>query len=287
MTQYLEFEKPLAEIEGKAEELRALARANEEMDIADEAAALDAKALTGKRIGVMRFSVGSQPDINATFSKALDALTAAGAVLVEIDDFERPETYGADSLAVLEYEFKDGLNTYLADAATTVTTRSLADVIAFNNLNSVETAIFDQSLFDESEAKGPLTDLDYETARTNIQRATRENGIDKLLADNQVDMLVSPSGPLSSLIDPINGDVWPSWSGAGYLAAVAGYPHISVPMGDVHGIPLGLSIMGAKGDDASIIAYGYAFEQAGGKRVEPQYLRNAEDRPEIEAAMRR
>lgn len=118
-----------------------------------------------------------------------------------------------------------------------------------------------------------------------VQAATQENGIDKLLADNNVAMLVSPSGPVSPRIDPVNGDTWPAWAGAGYLAAVAGYPHITVPMGEVHGVPIGFSIMGAKDADADILSWGYAYEQASGLRVEPKFLASAEDRPEIAAAM--
>ena len=96
-----------------------------------------------------------------------------------------------------------------------------------------------------------------------------------------------PLGLALARVDPVNGDVWPAWAGAGYLAAVAGYPHITVPMGEVHGIPLGVSFMGASGRDAHILAYGYAYEQATGLRPDPKYLETAEDRPEIAAAMRR
>ena len=99
-------------------------------------------------------------------------------------------------------------------------------------------------------------------------------------------MLVSPSGPVSPRIDPVNGDNWPAWAGAGYLAAIAGYPHITVPMGEVHGVPIGFSIMGAKDADADILSWGYAYEQASQMRVEPQYLPSAEARPEIAAAMK-
>lgn len=106
------------------------------------------------------------------------------------------------------------------------------------------------------------------------------------MLDNNVAMLVGPSGPVASRIDPVNGDVWPSWAGAGYLAAVAGYPNITVPMGDVHGVPVGFSIMAGKGQDAAVLSYGYAFEQAGGIRPEPKYLRSAEDRIKIGKAMR-
>ena len=88
-------------------------------------------------------------------------------------------------------------------------------------------------------------------------------------------------------VDAINGDVWPDWAGAGSVAAIAGYPNLTVPMGDVHGIPIGLSFMGAKDTEAALLAYGYAFEQASGVRLTPRYLTDAEDRPELAAAMNR
>ena len=253
----------------------------------DYAAALDAGSLAGQRIGVMRFAEGSSADIKGKFDAALSVLEAQGAVLVEIDAFNPDaENFWGDALSVLQYEFKHTLNEYLATTPETVRARTLADLIAFNEANSdIELALFDQSIFEASEAKGPITDEDYVSAAANVQSATRENGIDKLLADYDVAMLVSPSGPLSPRVDPVNGDVWPAWAGAGYLAAIAGYPHITVPMGEVHGIPIGFSIMGAKDADADILSWGYAYEQASQLRAEPQYLETAESRPEVAAAM--
>ncbi|MDG1827089.1 MAG: amidase [Henriciella sp.] len=249
-------------------------------------AALSRDSLQGKRIGVLRFADGSNDDIKTLFNEAIAAMDAQGAELVEIEAFSPSvDDFWSKALLVLQYEFKDSLNAYLAATPETVKTRSLAELIAFNLANAdIELALYDQDLFDASESLGPLTDEDYITARDDIQSATRENGIDKLLAENNLDMLVSPSGPISPRVDHINGDVWPDWAGAGWMAAIAGYPHITVPMGDVHGIPVGLSIMGAEGDDAAILSYGYAYEQASLKRVEPQYLNSAEDRPEIAAA---
>ena len=174
----------------------------------------------------------------------------------------------------------------MADAAPAVKPRSLEALIDFNENEPRELAIFDQDLFEAAQAKGPLSDDAYIQAKVDVQRGTGENGIDKLMAENNVAMLVAPSGPVASRIDPVNGDVWPSWAGAGYLAAVAGYPNITVPMGDVHGVPVGFSIMAGNGQDALVLSYGYAFEQAGGIRPEPKYLRSAEDRIEISSAMR-
>lgn len=254
----------------------------------DYVARLDTGSLSGKRVGVMRFAQGSNADIHARFDAALGILEAQGAELVEIETFDPDaENFWGDALSVLEYEFRHTLNAYLADLPDTVATRSLAELIAFNEANAdIELALFDQDLLESSQAKGPLTDEAYLNALAAIQSATRENGIDSLLAEHAVDMLVSPSGPVSPRVDPINGDTWPSWAGAGYLAAIAGYPHITVPMGDVHGVPIGFSIMGAKGTDAEILSWGYAYEQASQMRVEPQYLSNAEARPEIAAAMK-
>lgn len=255
----------------------------------DYAAGLDTASLSGKRVGVMRFAQGSNADIHARFDAALAVLEAQGAELVEIDTFDPDaENFWGDALSVLEYEFRHTLNAYLSDTPDSVATRSLAELIAFNEANAdIELALFDQDLLESSEAKGPLTDEAYLNALAAIQSATRENGINKLLAEHAVDMLVAPSGPVSPRVDPINGDTWPSWAGAGYLAAIAGYPHITVPMGDVHGVPVGFSIMGAKDADAEILSWGYAYEQASQMRVEPQFLANAEARPEIAAALTR
>ncbi|MEM7327805.1 MAG: amidase [Pseudomonadota bacterium] len=254
----------------------------------DYVAALDGSSLSGKRVGVMRFSQGSNADILMRFDAALAVLEAQGAVLVDIEDFSPDaENFWGDALSVLQYEFKHTLNEYLASTPDAVTTRSLADLIAFNEVNAdIELALFDQSLFEASEAKGAITDEDYIAARDAVQVASRTKGIDKLLADNDVHMLVSPSGPLSPRVDPVNGDTWPAWAGAGYLAAIAGYPHITVPMGEVHGVPIGFSIMSGKDMDADVLSWGYAYEQASQLRATPQYLANAEARPEIAAAMK-
>lgn len=253
----------------------------------DYVTGLDAGSLVGQRVGVLRFAQGSTADIQGRFNEALEILVAQGAELVEIEAFTPDaENFWGDALSVLQYEFKHTLNEYLATTPDTVTARTLADLIAFNEANAeIELALFDQSIFDASEEKGPITDQEYLDAVSAIQSATREKGIDKLLVDNDVVMLVSPSGPLSPRVDPVNGDTWPSWAGAGYLAAVAGYPHITVPMGEVHGVPIGFSIMSAKDTDADVLSWGYAFEQASNLRVEPQYLPSAEARPEIAAAM--
>lgn len=257
---------------------------NQDVDYAD---ALDDTSLQGKRVGVMRFSQGKNADVVSRFNAALSAMESAGAILVDIDEFTRDiENYGDTSFDFLLYEFKASLNEYLSETPTTVKSRSLKDLIEFNASDSRELALFDQSIFELAENKGPLTEEAYLTAKANLKRATGVGGIDKMMADYDVDMLVSPSGPIAPRFDPVNGDVWPSWAGAGNFAAVSGYPHITVPNGHVHGIPIGFSIMASKGQDADVLSYGFAFEAAGGQRIEPRYLRSAEERSELSKVLR-
>lgn len=255
----------------------------------DYVAGLDVGALSGKRIGVMRFAQGSNTKVKALFDRALTDLQEAGAELVEIDGFVlSTNDYQSKSYDLLKYEFKATLNAYLAEAAPAVTVRSLKELIAFNAAHAdVELALFDQGILEASEMLGDLSTPAYLAAKADVQAATGVNGIDKMMADNSVDILVSPSGPLAPRVDAINGDVWPDWAGAGYLAAVSGYPNLTVPMGEVKGLPVGLSLMAGKDQDANVLAMGYAYEQQSKKRVDPQYLSNAEARPEIAEAMKR
>ena len=253
----------------------------------DYASGLSADGLKDVRIGVLRFAEGSNPALKERFDAALAVMEAQGATLVDINEFQPAvPDFRDDETTLLEYEFKDSLNAYLATTPEAVTTKTLSDLIEFNKQHaSDEMPLFGQDIFLSAEARGPLSDQAYIDARAAVRFVTREQGINRLLTADQVDVLVSPSGPVAPRIDPINGDVWPNWAGAGWLAAMAGYPHLSVPMGDVHGVPVGVSFIGAAGQDAAVLAYGYAYEQASQMRVDPRYLPNAEARPEIAAAM--
>jgi len=271
-------------VKGAAMMLEVMATGSAKTDYVN---ALDAGKLSGARIGVLRYAQGSNADVIKLFNKALAEMQSAGATLVEIESF-RPKANNFWSLEgdLLNYEFKATLNAYLADAAPAVKTRNLTELIAFNKANAdVELALFDQSIFEEAQSYGSLDDEAYKQALKALMNAARIHGIDALLAENNVDILVAPSGPIPGRIDPINGDVWPSWAGAGSLAAIAGYPHLSVPMGTVHGLPIGISFIGGQDKDAEILSYGYAYEQKTQMRPDPQYLKSAEDRPEIAGAM--
>ena len=250
----------------------------------DYAASLDANSLKGKRIGVMRFAAGFGTD--GPFEAALTVLRAQGATLVEINKFD-DSAVGANELPVLLTELKVGMSSYLATAPANVTVRSLADVIAFNRTYAAqEMALFGQETFEQAEATKGLKEPAYLKARATSLRAAGANGIDSLLADNRVIALVGPTMPPAWKIDAVNGDQI-SGGGAGSLAAVAGYPHLTVPMGAVKGLPVGLSFMGPKWSDALILSLGYAYEQASHAAVAPHFLRSIEEGPEVAPLLRR
>ena len=172
--------------------------------------------------------------------------------VTQIPEMGSIELSGDDAFLILKAEFKDGLNAYLADAAPDVEVRSLEELIAFNAGNAREMAIFGQDILEDSQATGGMDDEAYREALARAQTATREDGIDRLLAENEVDLLVAPSYGPAFVIDLIRGDVIGSRAGAGWVAAIAGYPHLTLPMGDVSGLPLGLSIMGPKWSDGEV-----------------------------------
>jgi amidase len=251
---------------------------------ADYAAGLSADALRGKRIGVMRFASGFGTD--APFEEALRTLAAQGAILVPIEKFERKPEMGQGEFKVLLTELKADLNAYLATTPATVATRTLADVIAFNKANAArEMPLFGQKTFEEAEKTKGLDDPEYRKARETSLRLAGAEGIDKMLKDNEVVALVGPTVAPAWLIDAVHGDMYPG-GGAGGFAAVAGYPHLTVPMGAVKGLPVGLSFIGPKWADGLILSLGYAYEQASQKRVEPRFLPSIEESPEIAPHLR-
>ena len=242
------------------------------------AAALNPNSLRGARLGVMRFA--STYQLDPAFEAALAVLKAQGATLVEIKSFD-DKAIGANEGKVLNAELKVGLNAYLATTPSSVTTRTLAQVIAFNQAHAAqEMALFGQETFIDAQKTKGLADPAYKVARATSLAAAGVNGIDKLLAANKLDALVGPTTGPSWKIDAVNGDSF-SGGGAGSLAAVAGYPHLTVPMGTVKGLPVGLSFMGAKWSDARILSLGYAYEQASHALVSPRFPRSIEETPEV------
>ena len=238
----------------------------------DYAAALDVNALQGKRIGVARFEAGYHGPTDAAFAEALEVLKAAGAELVEIEEFGGDMgAMGAAEFTVLLAEFRAGLNAYLATAPEGVKARTLADLIAFNAATPAETEFFGQEIFEEAAKAPALTDKAYLDAKATAARLAGPNGIDRLLAANHVVALVAPTGGPAWPTDPVNGDHFLGSSSG--LAAVSGYPSITVPMGEVRDLPLGISFFGAKWSEATLLGLAYAYEQKSQARTAPEFFR--------------
>ncbi len=232
--------------------------------------ALDTSALQGKRLGVMRFEAGFHPETDLVFEHALGVLRAAGATLVEIDELPGRNDIGDAEGLVLATELKADLHAYLRGTPRAVTARSLADLIAFNRAHGArELGLFGQELFEKAEATKGLDDPDYLAALAKSKRLAGVEGIDRMLADHKLDALVAPTTGPAWVVDTVDGDH--ALGQTSTLPAVAGYPHLSVPMGQVAGLPVGLSIIGPAWSDARMLAYGYAFEQKLGLHLAPTF----------------
>jgi amidase len=242
------------------------------------AAALDANSLKGKRIGVMRFASGF--GTGAAFETALAVLRERGATLVDIKKFD-DKAIGENEQLVLLTEFKADLAKYLQSSPAPIPVRTLADVIAFDKSHErQEMPLFGQESFEQAQKMKGLDDPAYKKARQTSFMAAGPNGIDRLLKQYRVVALVGPTMPPAWKIDAANGDQI-SGGGAGSLAAVAGYPHLTVPMGLVKGLPVGLSFIGPKWSEQLLLDLGFAYEQARGPFPAPKFTRSIEESPEI------
>ena len=237
---------------------------------ADYAAALRPNALRGVRVAVLRYAVGDDPKVRVLFEAALADLARAGAVLVDAKDPHAQKGLSAAELTVLMTELKADMNTYLAGTPAAVRTRTLADLIAFNRATPAETRWFDQELFEQAEATKGLADPAYVKARADSLRMAGADGIDAILRAANATVLVAPTAFPAWVSDLVNGD-HAGDVGGGTLAAVAGYPHLTVPMGAVEELPVGLSFIGPKWSEAALLADGYAYEQASHRRRPPSY----------------
>jgi amidase len=245
--------------------------------------AIKSASLRGLRVGVFHKDSDPPDDEDALFAKTVAALKKAGAVVVPVTMPEIPfDKAGALELMVLLTELKADMNAYLATTPAAVKTRSLADVIAFNDATPRETALFGQELFHAAELAKGLDDADYKMAHGDLLRMAKDEGLDAIFARDKLDVLVMATDGPSWRIDLIKGDN--SSGSASFLPAVAGYPHLTVPMGYVRGLPVGLSFIGEAWDDAKVLRAGAAFEKATKARVAPAYVPSLESAPDAAAA---
>jgi amidase len=232
---------------------------------------LDANALKGARLGVVRSQFGGRNDlVSAEVEKALKVLEAQGAVLIDIPEIPNAGKYGATELEVLLTELKADMESYLKEWAPDAEVRTLADIIAFNEAHKDRAMpYFGQEHFVNAQKKGGLDSKEYLDALAANHRLSRGEGIDKVMGDNKLDALVAPTTGPAWLTDFIKGDA----SGGSFSspAAVAGYPHVTVPAGFVQGLPCAISFVGTAWSEARLIALAYAFEQASKARKPPTF----------------
>jgi len=278
---------PMCRTVADAAALLAAIAGHDERDAATEAAPaidwnldaiLDKGGLRGVRIGVARDHYwGFHPDVEALGEQALRALREAGAEIVDPANIPTaqaiaggwPPSAENPRLTVLLYEFKAGLNAYLASREGEI--GDLADLIAWNQAHAdQEMPWFGQELFEMAQECGPLTDRAYLDALARNHRLSRDEGIDAALREYRLDAIVAPTGSPAWKIDLLNGPGG-SRGGCSTASAIAGYPVITVPMGQVHGLPVGFSFIGAAWSDANLLRYAYAFEQMTNARFAPGF----------------
>ncbi|MCM2316568.1 MAG: amidase [Thermoanaerobaculia bacterium] len=236
---------------------------------ADYTQFLDANALSGARIGVVKSkSFGLGPKVDPLLESAVAAMKSKGATVVEVE-LKDLETIGDSEYEVLLYEFKTDLEAYFADRPGS-RVKTIAELIAFNKANAaVELPYFGQEILELAEKKGPLTEKAYLDALAKNHEVTRTKGIDAVIDAGKLDALVTIANGPSWPIDLVNGDAYTG--GASSPAAVAGYPSITVPAGDVHGLPVGVLFFGKAWSEPRLIAIAYAFEQATKARRAPAF----------------
>ena len=231
---------------------------------------LKADGLKGKRIGVVRNFTGFHPQVDALFEQAIATMKAQGAIIVDNANIDNKGQWDEAEFEVLLYEFKADLNAYLAktDGAHP---KSLEALIAFNKRHSsTEMPYFAQELFEMAQQKGPLSDKAYQDALAKAKRLAGNEGIDATMKKYQVDLLIAPTTGPAWKIDLINEDHY-SGGSASSAPAVSGYPHITVPMGFVSHLPVGISFFAGQLQEGRLIEAAYHYEQASKKRQKPQY----------------
>jgi amidase len=237
---------------------------------------LQADALKGARIGVVRGMFGSNPLLERVINDALADLTRLGAELIDPVELKGGDEVGDAEWTVLQYEFKHGLNQYLASLGAGAPYKDLGQLIAFNEQHEDRTMPwFGQEIFLACQEKGSLESREYLEAVATCRRLSTVEGIDLVMDQHKLDALVAPSGDPAFTTDLVNGDHY-TGGGTSTFPAVSGYPHITVPAGQVFGLPVGLSFFGRAWSEPRLIGLAYAFEQGTRRRRAPSFRASAD-----------
>jgi len=232
---------------------------------------LDADGLKGARIGVVRKMFKLTPRADVVMDRALEMMKQAGAVLVDPVEVSSLGKFGDAEYELMLYEFKAGLNAYLAGLSSSIVVRTMRDIIDFNEKNEEsELKWFGQEHFLKAQERGPLSDQKYKDAVEKCRRLSRNEGIDAVMDKEKLDALVAPTGGVAGKTDLIYGDH--GAGGTSSLAAMAGYRNITVPAGQVYGLPLGISFFGRAWSEPVLLKIAYGFEQATKARIVPRFI---------------
>jgi amidase len=225
--------------------------------------------LQGKRIGLLKKAMGFSDKVDTLLYKTVAYLKANGAEVVEIE-FPKALNYEDPSFQVLLYEFKDGLNKYLAGLGRNSSVKNIKELIEFNKTDSIELRYFDQNLLEQAEQKGDLNSAEYKKALATMIKATREDGIDKVMTIYKLDAIMAPTGSPAWKTDLLLGDHFVG--GSSSLAAISGYPAISVPMGFIDDLPVGVTFFGRAWKESVLLEIAYSYEQGTKHRKVPKYI---------------
>jgi len=239
------------------------------MFLSDYSKSLKKEGLKGKRIGVIKGSSSFSDRVDTIMKQAIAFMKRQGAEVIEVEAPKSSE-YEDASFEVMLYEFKDGLNRYFNGLEGDIPVKSLKELIAFNKSDSIELRYFDQKILEMAEKKGDLTSPGYKNSLDKMLKATRENGINKMMDSGKLDALIAPTGDPAWKTDLILGDHYRG--GSSSLAAISGYPAITVPMGFIENLPVGLTFFGRAWSESILIEIAYSYEQGTKHRRAPKYL---------------
>lgn len=226
-------------------------------------------SLAGKKIGLYKSPMGRDKKVDSIMYKAIEDLKQLGAEIIDIDEIS-VNGVGAKSFEIMLYEFKDGLNAYFKTLGPDAKIKSIEDLIAFNLNDSIELKYFNQRYLEMALEKDPVTSEKYKLVLDSMLVAARENGIDKIINKGKLDAIISPTGSPAWPITLGTGDVVRVSSSS--PAARAGYPNITIPMGFIDELPVGISFFGRAWSEGLLIEIAYAYEQATMHRRAPKFL---------------
>jgi len=226
--------------------------------------------LKGKRIGLYKGSFGTNYKVDTLMRNAVDFMKRHGAEIVEIDKISSDSINGY-SFQIMLYEYKDGLNKYFQSLGPKAPIKSIEELIAFNKSDSIELRYFNQQYLESAQKKEDLNSKKYKETLAKMMKGSREEGIDKVMNKFKLDAIIAPTGTPAWKTDLVNGDS--DQLGTSSFAAQAGYPNITVPMGDINGLPVGISFFGRAWSEPVLLEIAYSYELGTKHRKTPKFRR--------------